>query len=221
MKTNEVGCELSGTPPSAGHHNLKSEISDPKSKSPIRKQDRSRTGRIARLPKAKRDLVNQMLQDGAPYKKIIDALDKKGEPGITSANLMYWRKGGYRDWLQQQERVEGMQKRSDRILQFLKNNPGTDLNEAGLKLAASHLFEVLDHFDLEPLKELLKSDPTNFPDIANCLAKLSKSTLDLEKFKEAIAEEKRKLEAEVDKKKPKRALTRETITKMEKALKLL
>jgi len=45
-----------------------------------------RNGKIARLPKATRDLINRMLDDGLPYHVILDELGETGE-GINAQNL--------------------------------------------------------------------------------------------------------------------------------------
>jgi hypothetical protein len=77
----------------------------------------SRRGKIARLPKAVRDLLNRRLQDGEsagpilhwlnalPEVKTVLAAEFNGQP-IRPQNLSEWRQGGYRDWEAQQEALE-------------------------------------------------------------------------------------------------------------------
>src|SRR6266700_5861447 len=57
-----------------------------------------RNGKVARLPSPLREQINQMLDDGVPYKAIIQKL---GEPGkhLNEDNLSNWRLGGYQDYL--------------------------------------------------------------------------------------------------------------------------
>ena len=59
-------------------------------------------GFVARLPKAIRDQLNQMMLDGIPYAKIIQRL---GEPAshLKPDHLSEWKKRGHQDWLLHQD----------------------------------------------------------------------------------------------------------------------
>ena len=72
-------------------------------------------GKIARLPRNIRDELNHRLENGEPGRRILGWLNAlpdvqavlKAEFGgslINAQNLTNWRKGGYQDWLKQQER---------------------------------------------------------------------------------------------------------------------
>src|SRR5436189_4005033 len=52
----------------------------------------SRNGKIARLPRATRDMINHMLDDGLPYHIIIDELGEAGEH-LNLQNLTNWKQG--------------------------------------------------------------------------------------------------------------------------------
>jgi hypothetical protein len=74
----------------------------------------SRVGKIARLPHAVRNLLNQRLHDGEPGPRLLAwlnalpevqavlAAEFAGRP-INAQNLSDWKQGGYRDWVAQQE----------------------------------------------------------------------------------------------------------------------
>src|SRR5580765_4589914 len=62
---------------------------------------RQRTGKVARLPKAARDRLCQMLLDGVPYLEIIARLGADA-PDIDEGHITTWKAGGYQDWLRQQ-----------------------------------------------------------------------------------------------------------------------
>ncbi|MDR3404929.1 MAG: hypothetical protein P4L99_20665 [Chthoniobacter sp.] len=77
----------------------------------------TRNGKIARLPKAIRDELNQRLQDGIEGKSLVEWLN--GLPEVQSLvqtqfdgypireqNLSQWKKGGYRDWVHLQQALE-------------------------------------------------------------------------------------------------------------------
>jgi hypothetical protein len=63
---------------------------------------RPRNGKIARLPQDTRELINQMLDDGLPYARILDKLRNSPLPTlpypISEMNLSNWYRGGFRDW---------------------------------------------------------------------------------------------------------------------------
>ncbi|HVY69572.1 MAG TPA: hypothetical protein VHH73_06560 [Verrucomicrobiae bacterium] len=77
----------------------------------------SRTGKIARLPRAVRDQLNQRLDDGEqgpellawlnglPEVREILARDFEGKE-INAQNLSSWRQGGFQDWLTQGQVLE-------------------------------------------------------------------------------------------------------------------
>src|ERR1051325_2622652 len=85
---------------------------DPSSSSPIqqsiqevtlRSGQRMRNGKIARLPKLERDLVNKLLHNHVPYSKIVWALEERGIT-VTERNISNWRtRGGYKEWCAEQE----------------------------------------------------------------------------------------------------------------------
>ena len=77
----------------------------------------TRNGKIARLPREVRQQLNRRLQDGEQGKKLVAWLNALPEvQAIVTAewdgkllreqNLSEWKKGGYRDFLAQQETLE-------------------------------------------------------------------------------------------------------------------
>ena len=80
----------------------------------------TRTGKIARLPHAIREQLNQRLRDGElgktvapwlnslPEVQAVLAADFAGQP-ISPQNLSEWRRGGYKDWSLQQEALAMIQ----------------------------------------------------------------------------------------------------------------
>jgi hypothetical protein len=77
----------------------------------------ARIGKIARLPKAIRDRLNQQIRDGVPGTDLIVWLNDlkpvqevlcrhfNGRE-INENNLTEWRQGGYKDWLAHQDRLD-------------------------------------------------------------------------------------------------------------------
>lgn len=84
----------------------------------------TRNGKIARLPKAIRDRLNQQIQDGVPGKDLVRWLNLNDEvrdvllkhfnaKDITEQNLSEWKQGGYQDWLTHQETCDWVRQMSD------------------------------------------------------------------------------------------------------------
>src|SRR4051812_17800637 len=107
----------------------------------------TRKGKIARLPKKLRDVVNLMIQDGATFEQIKTMLEKHDVFGLAKQNLTNWREGGYQDWLKEQERLEDMRAKREFALEVVRQNEGSKIHEAALQLAASQLYEVITEFD--------------------------------------------------------------------------
>src|SRR4051794_10912907 len=79
------------------------ETSDPK----------PRHRKIAKLPKQLRDLVNSLLEDGAPAREIIAKLQASTDPPlpypIPEVKISDWRATGFLRYLAQQERLAQVQ----------------------------------------------------------------------------------------------------------------
>ena len=152
-----------------------------------------RTGKIARLPYDFRTIVNTMLRDGEPYANIIQFLHETPGVDVNDQNLTNWSQGGHQDWLKEQARLEEMKAKREFAMEIVKQNDGSKLHEANLHLAASQIYDVLTDFDPERLKALLDEKPENYANIVNALGKLSKSNVELQKYKDAVAEQKKKI----------------------------
>jgi hypothetical protein len=75
----------------------------------------ARKGKIARLPKLHRDMVNRMLQNNIPHSKIVDALGDL-DVFVTERNVSNWRtRGGYKEWCLEQERQFQLAHMQDRL----------------------------------------------------------------------------------------------------------
>jgi hypothetical protein len=82
-------------------------------------REHARTGKVARLPAAVRESINQMLHDNTPYSAISEKVAELGFPGISAMNLSRWKEGGYVDWLCQRQQADEIHARSEWIRQLL------------------------------------------------------------------------------------------------------
>jgi hypothetical protein len=181
---------------------------------------RRRTGKIARLSKDLRDIINLMLRDGATNNEIRDRLSFHKEE-LNDQNVLNWRTGGYLDWLNEQARLDDMKARREFAMEIVKTNEGSAVHEAGLQIAASQIYELLSDFDVDTLKEKLQGDPENYSRIVNAMAKLSDSGLKYERYHAEVQAAKSRIEAELGRARSKGGITAETLQTIETELKLL
>jgi len=95
------------------------ETQTPRPSPPDLPASRSRIGKMARLPLAIRQELNQRLQNGEPGKDLIPWLNSlpevqavlaaqfSGQP-IVKQNLSAWKQGGYEDWEEEQSALEAV-----------------------------------------------------------------------------------------------------------------
>lgn len=192
----------------------------------------ARTGKIARLPKTLRDAVNLALQDGATANAIIKIVTDAKEHGATNGdgseieipndqNITNWRDGGYADWLKENTRLDDMRAKREFALRIVSENEGGKIHEAGLNLAASQIFELLQDFDVSAMKDKLAENPEEFSKIVSALARISKEALGFEKYREVVAEQKRKINDALSAAKGKGGITPDTLQQIEQAAAML
>jgi lipid II:glycine glycyltransferase (peptidoglycan interpeptide bridge formation enzyme) len=92
---------------------------------------------------------------------------------------------------------------------------------------SSQVNEILSEIDVEKLKEMIASNPANYPKIAKIVTaqsnertKRQKLELEFQRYQDRVNEQKRKIEAELNKVRD-GGLAPETISKIEEALNLL
>jgi hypothetical protein len=146
--------------------------------------DHRNKGKVARLPKAVRDQLNQMIDDGLTYAEIIRALGTHGE-GLIEKNISTWKSGGHQAWVKEQQRLAGMRVRQEFAIDLVRENAGATTQQAAYQIAALNLCDLLDDFDPALLKETLHSDPETYTMLLNSYTRL---LLALPKLGEADAE---------------------------------
>ena len=105
-------------------------------------------GKVARLPKASRDQINQWLLDGLPYPDIIHRLGPLGTD-LKPDNLSQWKKRGFQDWLLAQAWLARTRARQENASDLSTGFDATEVNHAALQLATLSIFEAFrDLFSL-------------------------------------------------------------------------
>ena len=137
-----------------------------------------RNGKIARLPKLERDMVNRMLHNHVPYSKIVTALDEL-DINVTERNISNWKtRGGYTEWCVEQERQLNLSRLQDNLVDYLRKNDAGQLPEVGLQVAATQLTHML----LQPdTAHQLGAEPEKYRQVVDMLCRLSTHSQSLQK----------------------------------------
>jgi hypothetical protein len=159
-------------------------------------------GYVARLPKNIREQLNNMILDGLPYAEIITRL---GEPTkhLNPGHLKEWKKYGYQDWLLEREWLDRLTSKAEFSTDILAAPRSSDLHEAGLRIAASQMFDQLMRFNAA--SETSASDqPEKFARLVNALSRLTREALRYQKYRDVCAQARAQLQKLYD---PKRKLS--------------
>lgn len=146
----------------------------------------ARNGKIASLPARIRAEVNQRLHDGQqgpqilPWlnelPEVLKILDEKwGEEPVSANNLSEWRRGGYQEYLDQNEKIERTRQLADYCRRMGEASGGSAIGLPAA-VAGGQLMEVLEDFDPSAIKALLSEDPESYIALLGAIAKLQKSS---------------------------------------------
>ena len=155
----------------------------------VRHISMSRNGKIARLPKDLRELVNRMLEDGAQHRSVIHELEKHRHrwpdkmSDINEDNVSNWKSGGYLDWLLEQDIQADLRARREYALELAKDLPEQHIDDVTLQMGINLLYHVLAGLDRDLLRDKLQADPAAWCKVVNTLARLSRDAIDLRKLK--------------------------------------
>ena len=145
---------------------------------------RTRHGKIARLPKDLRDMVNRLLRNNIPYSRIVRAL-KQYDILVTERNISNWKVlGGYREWCLAEDHAVQLRLHQDNLVNLLRKDSASEVPEVGLQVAATRLSQ----FFLTPeAAQLLASNPDEYHRRAANLARLTAEIHKLQKYRDDCA----------------------------------
>jgi hypothetical protein len=144
-----------------------------------------RNGKIARLPKQTRDIINRMLDDGLPARVIIDELGEAGA-GLNAQNLTNWVQGGYQDYLKAQEAIARAKAQMEFATDLLAETGDVDpltIHRACDLVAGLQLFYALREYGDEALKKILQGNPAKYLTVLNTVATMANSSVKLEQHR--------------------------------------
>ncbi len=159
---------------------------------PVEVRRRGR-GRIARLPKAVRDQLNQMILDGIPYAEIPGRLGDIAKE-VTEDNLSFWKGTGYQDWLTEQQRVEDCRISQELTLDLAMERQGIESFQAPNKIAAALICEALADLGSDTFRKAIAANPVNCLRMLNTLSRLTVGGLKCERHLADEAERKARVE---------------------------
>jgi len=140
-----------------------------------------RNGKIARLPKAVRDKINQWIDDGRTYPQIIKDLGDDAKD-LKPGHFSEWRKGGYEDYLRHQEWRDQLRILRENGSEMSELTDGPKFQETLVQIALTEIFRVLQQGELKP-------DSLNYIRLFNALARLNREALGLRKYNDHLAKE--------------------------------
>src|SRR6266403_832979 len=177
---------------------------------------RHRNGHVARLPKDIRLRINQMLDDGFTYARIIKDLGEHGKD--LNEDIIYrWKTGGYQDYLRQQRLLDACRARRDRAFKLIRQpNPVVGF-QATQQIAAAQICEIIADLGVEILREAIATNPLNYFSMLNAFTKLANGGLGCERH---LADEAQRLAALAKQIVPKKGISPEAVKQMQDKLNL-
>jgi hypothetical protein len=151
----------------------------PEAPQPRRRKPR---GKIAELPKEKRDIVNRLMDDGATYRTIELEMANHGVD-LNGENISNWSTSGYQQHLDRQQWLEEVNAMREGASDLLQNYDPLKTHQGVIQLAVSQIFKALK-------QEALTDDPQNYTRLLNALARLSREALVFTKYEDTRAQAK-------------------------------
>ena len=143
-----------------------------------------RNGKVARLPHATRQLINQLLDDGVMSKDIITQLGDIGR-GLTVHNISNWRMGGYQDHLNQQRHAAAGRARAEAAAALAKTGglPTPDeLVQTLNQVSMLQQLELLAEKGGDLAAEAFRRIPAKMITLINACTKLSNANVTRERL---------------------------------------
>lgn len=154
--------------------------------------------KIARLPFALRERINQRLHDGDEGQPILDWLNAQPEveTPVSHQNLSVWRNTGYQEWLKGKQAVETTKARAELCLRIAEAG-GADIATGAAAVMGGRLLEVLedskafDIYDEESLDRIKV--------VTDAVTKIQRNSIQLKRAKVAEDQtELRRQKAEIE-----------------------
>src|SRR5438046_5225515 len=134
-----------------------------------------RNGKVARLPLPLREQINHMLDDGVPYKAIIEKLGEAGKH-LNEDNISNWRLGGHQDYLntlQLNDRARTQTEAAADVLRDTGQVGPAKLQQVCQEIALlQYLRTLMDHGD-QLAQDSLKKNPAKMITLINACCNMA------------------------------------------------
>ena len=130
-------------------------------------------------------MINHMLDDGLPYRVLIDELGEAGE-GLNTQKLADWVQGRYQDYVKDCQTIEQAKTRMEFASDLIRELGATDpalIYRACSTVAALQILEAIQEYGDEALRQLLNSKPTSYITLLNGLCNLTNTELKRDEVK--------------------------------------
>jgi hypothetical protein len=180
---------------------------------------RHRNGKVARLPKALRQKINEMLDDGLPYAQIIQNLGVDGQD-LNDDNIARWKAGGYQDHLRELRLIDQCRARRQHAMDLSLATGAVPGFQATQQIASAQICEVIADLGPDILRDAILANPLNYFRMLNAFTRLTNGGLKCERHVADEAERQARLE---DLKTParKKGLSPEALQEMNEKLNLM
>jgi len=162
----------------------------PESPNPVETADptearRSRS-KIAKLPKATREQLNQLLADGFSYREVTEKLGEEAKH-LNEMDLSRWMHAGHQVWLKHQSWLDHVTSSFEKAKDLVSEGKAFSIHEANLHIAATTMNETMLGCDLTALPDLLKEKPENLFPLLAAIPRFAHQALNFQKHREACA----------------------------------
>jgi hypothetical protein len=164
--------------PTSAHYDLSLQLQACQSNS-------RRNGKVARLPFALRQQINRMIEDGLPYKTIIERLGPEGKH-LTIHNLSTWRLGGYQDYLNAQAINERARIQTEAAADIVRETGAPDpeqLKRVCSQIALLHYLEAIARHGEQFAREAFRRNPAKLITLINACCNMSNTNIAIEEQK--------------------------------------
>ncbi len=154
-----------------------------------------RRSRIAQLPEAIRNQVNELIESSTPYRQICDFLTQQGHPGFDEDVISRWKNGGFLDWYKAQERLQEMEYKRPDALKLVQSDARAFI-EANEDMTEVLFYDALNRADSAALSEMVNSNPREFIALLKTFTHFRRYRLHRDRFHEYLRQQRRLEERE-------------------------
>ena len=141
-----------------------------------------RRSQIGRLPKAVREHVNQMLDDGATNPQVAAWLAEQGHGDFNHMVISRWRNGGFQDWLTHQERLADRQQTHELAVEHAASGDQV-YHDAGVNIVAQEFYVAFSRINFDELAARARENPDKIVSLLKAFIQFNAYCLRRDKYR--------------------------------------